>query len=230
MALITPGPMAGQISGRLGAIIFAHNRGGPYVRNGTIPITSTTVPSLAAKARLAAVSQSWGALTAGQRLAWKLYGMENPSVNRLGHTITLTGHQIHNGINARLLLAGNAVITAPTLLATPPPLLTFSITGDIGAGTTECAFTATPVAALDQVWLTGTVQNSSSIVNVENQSRFIAASAVNQATAWDYQALIEAVFGSLVVGQHVTLFASVFGSTSGLLSAPLRAAVDVTTT
>jgi len=230
MAIFTPGPLAGQISGRVGASVFSHNRGGTYIRNGTIPITSTTPSALAAKARLAAASQAWGSLTDGERLAWKLYAMENPTTNRLGRQIFLTGHQMFVKLNTRILLATDTVLTAPSLLAPPDPLLTFSITGDIGAGTIICTFTATPVGADDRLWIYGTVQSSSSIEHVKNLTRHVVATAKNQATGYDYQAALEAVFGTLIVGQQVTLFASVFSSLSGRLSAPLRATVAVSTT
>jgi len=230
MALITPGPMAGQISGRLGATVFSHGKSGPYVRNGTIPTVSTTPAALAAKARMGGAATTWTTLTPAERLAWKEWAGENPSTNRLGHQITLSAIAAFCGNFTRMHLAAETTLTVPPIIAGPLPLLSFSITADIGAGTIVCTFTPAPLGATDALWLEGVVLNSPAINHVANLTRFLVVCAAATVTGYDYQAALEAVFGAVSVDQTVVLLARVFDRATGLISPPQRATAVVVST
>jgi len=230
MALIVPGPMAGQISGRLGSTVFSHNKGGPYVRNGTIPTTSYTAYALAAKARLSAASSAWQSLTAGQRGAWKEWGIENPVTNRVGHQITLTGISAFAGIYTRLTIVGQPTLTAPPIDPAPQPLTALTLHLDIGPGAFDATFTPTPTGAAEVLWLQAAITDSPAVNNVNTQLRLIGGSGAAVASPFDFQDEIEARLGALVVDQTVNLFASIFSNTTGLLSQPLRATGLVTDT
>lgn len=230
MAIFTPGPMAGQISGRVGSVVFSHNRGGTYVRNGTIPIKIMSEAALAAKARLATSSNAWQALTDAQRAAWVAWAQANSVTNRLGHAITLTGIAAFNSLNTRLRLALAAPITAPPIIPPPNGLLTLTQQGDIGAGAFGLTFTATPLSANVKLWIQACVTNSGAIEYVQNLIRYCGVSAAAQASPFDHQALIEARLGALVVGQTVTSFVSTFDTVTGQLSRPLRVQTVVTST
>lgn len=222
MALIVAGPMAGQISGRIGSVVFSHNKGGPYIRNGTIPTTSTTEWALAAKARMASAATAWQALTAAQRRSWKEWGLENPITNRVGHQITLTGISAYAGINTRLALTGSALLTAPPIDPAPLPLTAVELNLDIGPGAFDVTYTRTPIGASELFWLECAVLDSPAVNNVENQKRYCRNSAPAQASPYDFQTRIEARLGDLVVDQTVHAFCSVFNNLTGLLSPPLR--------
>jgi hypothetical protein len=179
---------------------------------------------------MAAGSQAWQALTAGQRLAWKEWAAENPALNALGLSITLTGHQAFCGNFSRMTLAGQTTLSAPPIVPAPTPLTSITLTSDIGLGTCEVAFTATPLAADEYLWLVANVADSPAINFVENTKRWICVSAAAQASGFDYQTAIEAVFGTLVVGQTVHMFAHVFSDVTGLISTALRDSSVVVTT
>lgn len=230
MALIVAGPMAGQISGRIGSVVFSHNKGGPYIRNGTIPTTSTSESALNAKARLGAGATAWINLTAAQRLAWGEWTKENPVVNRVGHQITLTGIAAFVGNYCRMALVGETPLLVPPIVSGPTGLISMTITADIGVGTIEVAFTATPLSADDGLWLEAVVLNSPAINHVANLTRFIVCSAKAETTGYDYQTDIEAVFGTLTIGQTIVIMASVFDRVTGLISAPLRDSAVVVST
>lgn len=227
MALVTPGSLVGQISGRIGAVVYSHNKGGPYVRNGTIPVTSTTPDALAAKARLGGFATNWKNLTAGQRLAWQDWAAENPYINRLGQARPITGIAAYISLNTRLAAAGATAIADPPITPTPAPLSTFSAVVDIGSGGTSATFTPTPLAASERLWMEAAVTNSSGIRNVEAYKRFIGVSGAAQATGYDFETQLVARLGALVAGQYVTLFFRVFDEDSGLYSPPLRAETTV---
>lgn len=230
MALIRPGGIVGQISGRIGGDVYSHNRYGSYIRNGTIPVTSTTEAAIAAKARMTEATQTWQALTANQRRDWTGYAAANPVVNRVGQSIQLTGHVAYVGINARMLAMGEAKLTAPPVGPPPLPLLTMSLTADIGLGTTEVTFTATPLAATERLYLWGCRLQSAGISFVENYLRLFNISAAAETSPFDYQTVYEARLGTMAVGEIVVMRIAVIDDATGLLSADLRAQATVITT
>lgn len=222
MALIRPGGIVGQISGRIGGNVYSHNRYGSYIRNGTIPVTSTTSYALAAKARMTGGTQAWQLLTPGERLAWNEWAAQNPVVNRLGQSVLLTGHAAFVGPFCRLVAAGAATITTPPLVPAPPPLLTCSLVADLVTEGFLLTFTATPLDTNNVLWIEACVVDSTGINYIENLIRFVGVSAAAQASTFDPLTLIEARFGTLEVDNIVQLKVSVFNTLTGLLSAPLR--------
>ncbi len=228
--LFTAGPLAGQLSGRLGSVIAARNRGGSYFRNGTIPITSTTAEALAAKARLGALSTGWQSLTDAQRLAWQSWAQNNPVVNRLGQSITLQGNAAYISINARLLQAGGAAVDSPPIIPAPQPLASLTSTGDIGAGAFGLIFTPTPTGAAENLRIRAAVVRSAGINFIDNDIRVAGHSGVAEASPFDSQAIIEARLGALTVGDVVHQVVDVLDTTNGQVSLALRTRVTVTST
>ena len=128
MAIIIPGAMVSQASGRIGGTIFSRNRGGAYVRNGSIPTTVTTRAAQSVKAILAAQSQAWGALDDEIKEQWREWATQNPVINRLGQSRTLSGHQAFVQINGRLVYAGFDALDSPPIGAAPAPVVPESFT------------------------------------------------------------------------------------------------------
>lgn len=230
MAIFTPGPLAGQISGRLGATVFSHNRGGPYMRNGTIPTAVTSTYALNIKANLSARSAEWAGLTDAQRGAWTEWASQNPVTNRLGLQKTLSGHQAYIQLNHRIHQAGAAVIAVPPVADPPAALTSVVLDCDIGAGDTDITFAPTPLAAGVMLWVQAAVLNSPGVSYVTNLLKLVTISAAAQASPLDIETELTARFGSLAVGQKVVVLVSVFDSTTGLLSQPFKDEALVTTT
>ena len=228
--LFTAGPLAGQLSGRLGSIVASRNRFGSYFRNGTIPITSTTPDALNAKARMAAISQQWQDLTSDQKLAWKAWATTNPALNRLGQQIILSPNAAYVSLNTRLHFIGSASIVDPPLEQAPAALLTLAQNADIGAGTFDLVYTATPLAADDKLWIQSCVVDSAGINYVQNLLRLIGTSPAAQASPFDHQSLVEARFGTLQVGQTVHSQVAVMDNANGQISPALATRTVVITT
>jgi len=142
----------------------------------------------------------------------------------------LTGQAAFVQLNTRLTQAGDAALTAPPITSAPVALVTLTGTWDIGAGTFELAFTATPLAANEKMWVRAAVVNSAGISYVKNLLRVVVISAAAQATGLDTQTDIEAVFGTLVIDQRVHIWAAVFDDETGLLSVPLSVSGTVVST
>lgn len=131
MALITPGALVGQISGRIGGTIFSHNQGGNYVRNGTIPSNPQTAAQTEIRAITASNAAAWQALATAGKDSWNSWAESNAGaeyVNRLGLINALSGQQAYVRINNRLAYAGQVPITAPPSGAEPVAVTAFSMT------------------------------------------------------------------------------------------------------
>lgn len=230
MALVRPGGLLGGISGRVGNIVGARNAAGDYIRAGTVPTTSTTSYALAQKARFAQASQAWQSLTDAQRQAWNEWAPQQTALNRIGQTITQKGSVMYTGIYARMAGAGLTPITAPPIVPAPAPISISSFSADIGAGDFEIVFATSPLPANVRLYYRACVVNSVGVNFVNNYLRFIGTSASAATTPQDPQALIEARFGTLIVGQKVILFVSTFSTVTGLVSKEVRADAVVVST
>jgi hypothetical protein len=222
MALIVPGSLAGQVSGKVGGDVFSHNRSGPYVRNGATPVNRQTDAQDAIRAALASASSSWKGLTDAQRHAWEAYAANNPVMNRVGRSVRLAGNAAYVQINGRRIYLGSTELASPPTAGAPDALLTISGTWDIGAGSFGLIYTATPLAAGQKLHLSGCLLLSPSINFVKNRLRFFGLSAAAQVSPFDYQSLFEAKFGAIAVGNKIVVEARIYDTATGLLSQPRR--------
>jgi len=230
MAIFTAGSIVGQVSGRVAGNIFSHNKGGPYIRNGSIPTTSTTPDAYAAKGRLTAVSQAWQALTLLQRLSWGTFAQNNPTQNALGRTIHLTGHMWHVRCNTRLLQAGEAAITDAPADVGPLGLTSIALEADIGAGDVQITFLETPTAAADMIRVFAYVSDSLGVNYVKNLLRLVTHSTVAQASPLIIETPVIAKFGTLSVGQVLHVAVEVLDVGTGLTSSLLTDSAVVVST
>lgn len=212
------GAVVGQASGSMSGQTASRNRYGAYLRNRAVPVVSTTSYALNAKAYLAGPSAAWKGLTDAQRAAWVTWAQTNPVVDSFGEKQILTGHTAFVQLNRRRRQDGQTDINVPPVGAGPVALTTLTATFDIGAGTFQLAFTPTPIGAGNKLWVKAAVVDSAGITYVRNLLKLVAISAANQATGYDTQALIEARFGPLAVGQKVVFYVAVYQTASGLLS------------
>lgn len=229
MAKFSPGPLAGAVSGSQGGITFSHNKSGPYFRSRAIPTNPATSFQLNARARLSAFSQAWQARTDAQRQAWIEWARQNPITNALGHAILMSGQQAYIKLNTRIALAGGTAITVPPITAAPVAFTSIVQDGDIGLGDVDLTFAAA-LASGNMIWLQGAIVNSAGKRYVENLYRFIAVSAVDQASPWDNESALAARLGTLTVGQTLHVKAGQFDPATGLLSPPLIDSVVISTT
>lgn len=230
MAKIKLGPMVGQASGAIGASVFSHNRYGAYVRNRTIPVTSTTEFATNAKAVMSAMSQAWQGRTAAQRAQWESWAANNPITDRLGDQRILSGIAAYCMLNARLAHTAHAPIASPPVTPAPLGLATLSVVADVNGPSVSLTFTATPTAANVHLYMWGCMIDSPGIVYVENRLRQFAISGAAQASAYETAATFEARFGALIEDYTVHLLVSTFNDLTGLVSAPLRTSIVVVDT
>lgn len=227
--IFSPGIAVGALSGSIGGTTASHNKGGPYFRTRAMPTNPSSAAQQSVRADLATISGDWQNLTGAQRLAWDEWGRQNPIKNALGQSILKSGHQSYVGLNTRILLASGTPISVPPVVARPDGFLTVVQAGDIGAGNVDLTFTAALVSG-NQVMLRGAVTDSAGISYVKNLLKFIAFSAVDQASPWDNESAIIAVLGTLIVGQTLHIEAAQFDPANGQVSTPVRSDVVIVST
>ena len=230
MAKFLPGPAIAEIRGSVGGTVFSRNRYSAYTRNRTIPTVSTTAPAMLAKSRMTAATQAWQVLTATQRASWAQWALSNPVSNSLGQQQALTGHVAFVKHHIRSQIAAQSAPTGAPTSTPPPPLSSLAVTADIGLGDLEIAFTVTPLAAADRIWLFGAVVSSAGVSYVKNLYRFLLVSAVAAVSPLNIETEVTAVLGLPAVGQTLHVRAAVFQNATNLLSTPLIASVVTTTT
>lgn len=220
MAIFKPGLAVGQISGRIGGSVFSHNRGGAYVRNGAIPVKVVSDKALLLKASTTAAVQAWSALSAASRLQWETYAKANPTVNRLGALITLTGQNCYVGLNSRLLYAGESAITVPPVDAAPSGIVISDFTVDSGTGTTELTFTPDPLGTGLRLWVRAACVMSGAKSNIQNLLTTVLVGTAATQSPLDLESALINAFGTLITDAWYHLECRVFDKATGKLSNP----------
>ncbi|HUX02195.1 MAG TPA: hypothetical protein VMY35_14615 [Phycisphaerae bacterium] len=218
MAKIRGGALAAQISGSIAGQVFSHNRYGAYVRNRSIPVTSTTAYALAAKQKFSECSQAWQALEASEQDAWRTWADVNLIADPFGVPQALTGQAAFVQLGVRLLICGSALPTLPPVATSPLGLTLLTGEWDIGPGDFALTFTPTPLSANERLWSWASVVDSAGKRYVKNLLKLVDVSDAEQATGLDLQTAIEARFGDLSVGQVVHVECQVCSDLSGEIS------------
>lgn len=222
MAIYTPGPTVAAVSGSIGGTVYSRNRGGAYLRNRAIPTNPDTSFQQIQRSILATNSQDFADLTDVQREAWRQWAIQNPITNALGNSITMSGHQAFVKLNSRLDTIGETTIVAPPIVNAPPGLESMILSADIGTGTFDLTFTASPLGAGQELFIFAAVTNSAAIRYVRNLLKFVGVSAAAQASPFDIQTLVEARLGTMVAGQTLHVNVAVIDTATGLRSGFLR--------
>lgn len=230
MAIFTPGPVIGSISGSVGGAVFSHNRGGPYIRRRPIPVNGGDLPQSDVRDEFVKASQLWGSRTAANQAQWNTWASNNKVPNALGNLIQLTGHQAFVQICTWRGIAGWDYATAAPTAARPSPFLTYSLTGDIGAGSVTFVFTDTPVGATRHIVIWSAVVDSPGIRYVKNLYKLTVISSLNEASPYDIQTAVEAIWGTLIVGQTLWVKAQKLNDPDGTRSIPVQMVIPITTT
>ena len=121
MAKIAFGGGVSQASGKIGGTVYSRNKGGAYFKNWVVPTNPSTSKQQAQRNLLSLKSAAWRDLTQEQRTAWQTYADNNPILDRLGNSITLTGAQAYIKINVNRTNAGDAAAQT-----TPPSAASFT--------------------------------------------------------------------------------------------------------
>jgi len=116
MALVRSASLT-NISGSLGGMTFARNKGGLYVRNRSGTTNPNSPRQQAVRTAMANMSQLYASITNLQQGQWVAYASAVSVVNRLGESTKLSAHQHFVRSNVARVTAGLApVLNGPSEL------------------------------------------------------------------------------------------------------------------
>ena len=217
MAKMRPGGLMGQLSGKVGNVVFAHNRFGSYVRSLVIPTKPATDKQALQRACFAGASTVWKSLTEAQQLSWKEWAGQNPIINNIGVSQILDGHAAFVQLNARLAASGDAAILEPPIIPAPVAVQADAFTYDLGTDGVSIALAAALPAGC-KMCMYAFVANSPKINFVGTRFRLVDRLTISSSTAVKFGPAVEAVFGALVEGQTLHLKFAVYDTATGLYS------------
>jgi len=196
MAKILLGNMITDIRGSQGGTTFSRNTFANYMRNKTSPVNPNTVAQQLVRNRLAAMSQSWGGLTAAQRTAWIDGAPVWSNNNIFNQAINYTGFSLYGRLNRNRQEINELFINDFVLPTAVDSFTTFSFVATFGAGTIILTY-APAIAATHKVIIRATPPLSAGTEFVRNQFRKIAVLDSTDLTGVDVAAFYIAVFGTL---------------------------------
>jgi len=202
-------------SGSQAGTTASRNRFGQYFRTRAIPVNPATPFQLVQRARMSTNAAGWRSLTDAQRAGWATLGLQMLRTDSLGQAYDLNGFLAYCSINNNNLDAGNAIVSDAPLLATPPTILTATIT--LTAAALSIAYTATPLAAGVRLFSFASPQQSAGRKFNANY-KLIAVSAAAAASPANIYAAYVARVGVPVVGSRI--FFSLATYQTGFIGAP----------
>jgi len=204
-------PQSGSIAGTTSS----RNRFGQYKRTRAVPVNPRTTYQGAVRARLAANSAGWRALTDAQRAGWSDLGGSITRTDKLGQTYALDGQQAYIMVNNNNLAAGNAIVSDAPAVVAPSGVVTVTVT--LTASSFSLAYTVTPLPAGARLFVYASPQRSAGRT-YEGDLRLIHVSAAAAASPADILAAYTTRFGVPVAGNKVFLSLQVYKT--GFLSGP----------
>lgn len=133
-----------QVSGSVGGLTYAHNKGGMYTRGRSIPTNPKTLQQQAVRNGLQLTSNAWSAtLTSAQRDAWNTYAFNVPMVDSLGESRKVSGNAMYNRSNVIRIQAGLTSVAAGPTTFTLATLTNPTVSGVASTGVLTVGFTNT---------------------------------------------------------------------------------------
>ena len=108
----------GEISGRLGGLVFSKNAAGNYVKTFVRQNNPKTTLQTAKRTQLADIDRAWAVLTEDQRVAWRAQSTTIYDV--FGNERTLAGRQLYIALCRNMQLIGYPLFTDPPANFNPP--------------------------------------------------------------------------------------------------------------
>lgn len=143
MARIIGGSPLGQLSGKMGGMVFAHNKSGPYVRRYAVPVNPNTGAQLTSRASFAGAVGSFHSLTPAQKVQWQNFAQTafNPK-----NAINIGQFSSINAYTAlrQAVINGNKYLTAPTVGVNGTPLVVQPTFDTLSFSETPPVFTVQP--------------------------------------------------------------------------------------
>lgn len=200
-----------NLSGKAGGSVYAHNRGGNYIRNFVVPSNPKTALQAAARAAFGALSSAWRSLTQEARNAWKEAATSFPYINRLGEQKIMSGLNLYVSLNRNLGVIGQPSIDMPPIPQGVDGVASVEMTAQSSAAGVLAALNAPAVLQGNEEATTiyavyATPPLAAGIGYAENKLRLLTTQTETQVTEGDYVTDYEENFtASVPVGSKIFL-------------------------
>jgi len=218
MAKITPGPLAGVISGKIGNTVFSRGRYGPYMRNRMMPTRVVSAATSDVRNRLSGLAKLWGGLGAPEKIAWATYANTHPVIDRLGNSQVLQASAAFMQVNARVLQALGTVINVPPVGVSPAPIVGMTVVAVATAQAVTISYTSPTIGADECLAVRLAVLDSPGRAYYRNLLKLVVVSAAAQATTYVISTPTIARFGKIIIGQKYFCEVEVWSKVTGLIS------------
>jgi hypothetical protein len=202
-------------SGKLGGSVVGRGRSGPFARIRVKPTNPRTNTQVSQRSKLSTRAQAWRGLTSTQIAAWNAAADsgEWPLKNSMGRTFQPTGSQLYNQLNLNLSKIGATAITTPPTKEALPAVLLGTLTAAAGTPALSVAFSGT-LGTGYSLAVYAAPQTSPGISR-PGRSKFRYLTTYASTTPANILSSYNTLFGTLVAGQKVFIYAEVVSETSG---------------
>jgi hypothetical protein len=224
MAKVTSGPMgATDARNKIGAVVFTRVRGSMVVRALVTPANPNTGSQQAVRAALRQLTVNWQTvLTPAQRTAWNVYASNQPTTDKLGQAMHLSGYTKYIQTNADLQRIYGRSANDPPPAADPLQLTSFTA-GPLDNVAHTFPLAWTPALDANHALLAYATQDQNpSTTQPHHQPFFINAFDGTGLAAADIFTAYTTKFPQLTEPRLIISTARLMNLTTGQLSRPLR--------
>lgn len=143
MAKIVGGSMIGELSGKMGGMVFSRNKSGQYIRSYVVPVNPNTGAQLTARASFAGAVGSFHSLDPAEKTQWQNFAQTAFNPKGAINTGQFSGINAYTALN-QMVIHGNKYLTAPTLAVNGTPLVGQPTYGSLTFSDTPPVFTVQP--------------------------------------------------------------------------------------
>lgn len=222
MAKILTTAIVADIRNKLNGSVFSKNRYGGYVRTKVTPVNPQTPAQQAARNRLSSNSSAWRSLTQAQRQAWIDAAVSFPFTDIFGNTKILSGNALFVKLNNNLLAIGAPTISAPPTPVAVPDFAINSVDFSAGGPSVEAIVSIATMPAGFKMLARTTPQIPASQLFVKNKLRNLSVISTLTAGSVDLTTAFTSKFGSLVVGNRISIELYLINSTTGQAGIPVN--------
>lgn len=154
MAKVLLGPMAAEVRGQVGGVVFSRNTFGAYIRNNTSPVNPNTERQQTVRSGFGQAAVRWrDDTTPDERASWEQYALGTPLPNVFGLRQILSGNSLYIRYNAIAISEGLTPVDDGPATPGEAAMLIPTITGDTTLGILLTAFTPTPLVTADKIMI-----------------------------------------------------------------------------
>jgi hypothetical protein len=227
MAKITPGPLAGVVSGKIGNTVFSRGKYGPYIRNRMMPTRTQSAATQDVRGRLSSLSKAWGALMPNTQTSWKTWAITHPVTDRLGASNVLQGSAAYIQLNARILQALGTQIDLPPVASSPAPISGLTVVAYVNTQAVTLSWTSGALPANKCLAVRIAAIDTAGRSYYANLLKLVKISAAAQATGLNVGPDFLVRFGIPILNQVLKVECEVWDKVTGLISGSVFAECTV---